>query len=171
MANFDKAIQIVLKHEGGFSDHPRDPGGATNMGITFNLFKKYALGLGLKPTVDDLKTLTEDQAKVIYKAEFWDRMKGDDIKSQQVAEIIFDAFVNMGPRALKMLQTEIGVEPDGVFGPVTIGVLNMAAPGVVFNGFKDSRKMYYENLARSNPNLNVFLNGWLNRVNSFKYTA
>lgn len=169
MADFEKSIHIILKHEGLFADHPKDPGGATMRGITFTLFKRYADWLGVAPTVEVLKTLTEGQAKVIYKAEFWDKMQGDKFKSQRVADIVFDAYVNMGPRALKIFQTEIGVEADGVIGPVTLSILNNANPLLVFEGFKDARIYFYNNLAKQNPNMKVFLNGWLNRINSFNY--
>lgn len=169
MANFEDAIPIVLKHEGGFSDHAADPGGATNRGIIFNLFKRYAPTLGLKPDLQSLINLTEEQAKVIYKKEFWDKMSGDEFANQQVANILFDAYVNMGPRALKMFQKVIGVTSDGVIGPKTIYAANKANPKIVFDGFKDQREMFYRNLADSKPHMKVFLNGWLNRVNSFHY--
>lgn len=169
MADFEQAVKVVLKHEGGYVNHPADPGGATNRGIIFSLFKQYAKSLGLEPTVDALKTLTEDQAKFIYREHFWDKMKGDDIQSQAVAEIVFDAFVNMGVRAIKLLQIELGVSVDGHIGPVTLAAINHAAPGVLFEQFKDARTDYYNRLAENKPSMKVFLKGWLNRVNSFNY--
>ena len=169
MANFEQAVQLILKHEGGYVDHPSDPGGATNRGITYQLFTQYAMTLGLNKTIDSLKTLTEDQAKFIYKEHFWDKMRGDEIKSQAVAEIVFDAFVNMGNRAIKLLQIELGVGIDGDFGPVTLNALNQAAPIVLFEQFKDARIDFYKRLAENKPSSKVFLKGWLNRINSFNY--
>lgn len=169
MADFNLAIPIILKHEGGYINHPSDPGGATNRGITFNLFKRYAQSLGLKPDLRSLIELTEVDAKIIYRMEFWDKMLGDSFKNQQVANIVFDAFVNMGPRALKMLQKEIGVEIDGIVGRQTLTAVNLANPAIVFNGFKDARTYYYRDLAKRKPHMSVFLKGWLNRVNSFNY--
>lgn len=169
MADFNKAIPIILKHEGVFVDHPSDPGGATNRGITFKLFKQYAKVLGLLPNIDALKSLTEDQAKFIYREQFWDPMKGDQFKDQQLATIVFDGFVNMGSRAIKLLQKQAGVEADGVIGPKSLEVINYASGHVLFEGYKDARIEYYKNLAESKPQLKVFLKGWLNRINSFNY--
>lgn len=171
MADFETSVKIVLKHEGGFVHHPSDPGGATNRGIIFNLFKQYAQALKIPATIESLKALTEDQAKFIYRENFWNEMKGDDINNQQVANIIFDGFVNMGYRALRMVQQEIGVSPDGIFGEKTIFNLNYASPEVVFNGFKDARIRYYEALSNRKPQMKVFLKGWLSRINSFVYKA
>ena len=169
MADFEQAVKLILKHEGGYVDHPSDPGGATNRGIIFSLFKQYAKSLGLDPTVDSLKTLTEDQAKFIYSEHFWDKMRGDEIQSQAVAEIIFDAYVNMGARALKLLQIELGVGIDGQIGPITLAAINHAAPVVLFEQFKDARTEYYQRLSENKPSMKVFLKGWLNRINSFNY--
>lgn len=169
MADFEKAIPIILKHEGGYVDHPADPGGATNRGIIFSLFKQYAKAIGLLPTLDALKSLTEDQAKFIYREHFWDRMHGDLFNDQQVANIVFDAYVNCGVSALKMLQREIGTAADGVVGPNTMAVVNAANPHLLFDGYKDARKDYYIRLAERKPALKVFLKGWLNRVEAFKY--
>lgn len=173
MADFERAIPIILKHEGGFVDHPADPGGATNRGIIFSLYKQYAKALELPDTVDGLKNLTEDQAKFIYKGHFWDKMRGDDFKSQAVADIVFDGYVNMGNKALKLLQVELGIgtitEVDGIIGPMTLSILNFAAPEVVFEGYKDTRIQFYQDLAVRKPKLQVFLKGWLNRINSFNY--
>lgn len=167
MAKFSEAIPIILKHEGLFVNHPSDPGGATNRGITLKLFKRYAVSLGLNPTVEDLKNLTEEQAKEIYFQEFWQQMKGDEIESQQIANIVFDGFVNMGGRALKLLQKEAGVAPDGKIGPVTLSIVNNSNEAILFTGYKDARIDYYKRLVDRKPQLGVFLKGWLNRINSF----
>lgn len=167
MARFSEAIPIILKHEGGFVNHPSDPGGATNRGITFKLFKRYAVSLGLNPTVEDLKNLTEEQAEEIYFQEFWQPMKGDEIESQQIANIVFDGFVNMGGRALKLFQKEAGVTPDGKIGPITLSIVNNSNETVLFTGYKDARIDYYKRLVDRKPQLGVFLKGWLNRINSF----
>lgn len=169
MADFEKAVAKVLKHEGGFVDHPADPGGATNRGIIFSLFKQYALALGLEKTKDALKTLTEDQAKFIYREHFWRPMQGDKIQDQQVAEIVFDAYVNMGGRALKLFQKTVGVTADGDIGPHTLEILHQQNQQTVFENFKEVRKTYYQDLVKRKPPLNKFLKGWMNRINSFNY--
>lgn len=167
MADFEKAILIILKHEGGYVDHPSDPGGATNRGITFGLFKQYAEQFNLNKTKEGLKQLTEGEAKEIYRRHFWDKMRGNEIKSQKIAEIVFDGYVNMGKPALKLLQKQIGVAVDGIIGAGSIAVLNQASEVVVFQGYKEARIDYYLRLVERKPQLAVFKNGWLNRINSF----
>lgn len=169
MADFERAIPIILRWEGGFVNHPNDPGGATNRGIILTLFKRYAAELGLSKDVEGLKKLTEEQAKHIYKLQFWDAMRGDEIRDQQVATIIFDGFVNMGGSALRIAQRVVGADADGVFGNNTIAALNAAAGRVFFDTYKDQRIIYYQELAARKPKLQVFLKGWLNRINSFHY--
>ncbi|MES1221182.1 MAG: glycosyl hydrolase 108 family protein [Bacteroidota bacterium] len=169
MANFDKAITIILAHEGGFVDNKFDQGGATNKGITFKLFKEYAVSLGLPKTVEALKTLTSDQAKFIYREQFWNKMRGDEIKDQQLANIVFDGFVNMGNRAIKMLQIEMGNPADGIIGDRSLMVINQANPKILFEDYKDARIKFYNDLVARKPDQKIFLKGWLNRINSFVY--
>lgn len=169
MANFDLSIGIVLKHEGSFVNHPSDPGGATNKGITFNLFRNYADTLGMVKSIESLKTLTEDQAKVIYREEFWNAMRGDDWKDQQLANIVFDGFVNIGRRSIRMIQIEAGVPVDGFIGINSLQVINNANAKLLFQGYKDARIVFYKDLVERKPNQKVFLKGWLNRINSFTY--
>lgn len=171
MADFEKAIPAILRWEGGYVDHPADPGGATNRGIILTVFKKYAAELGLTPDVAGLKQITEEQAKVIYKKQFWDLMRGDEIRDQQVANIIFDGFVNMGRNGLKIAQRVAGTTIDGQFGPHTISTLNAASGRVFFDTYKDNRIAYYKKLAAKKPKMEVFLKGWLNRINSFTYKS
>ncbi len=169
MADFEQSIPIILKHEGLFVNHPSDPGGATNRGITFSLFKAYAKALGLLPTIDALKSLTEDQAKFIYREHFWQVMRGDEIINQNIADIMFDGFVNMGGKAVKLMQKDAGTEADGTIGPATLQAINNANARILFHGYKDARIKFYKDLAQKKPKLQVFLNGWLNRINSFEY--
>lgn len=169
MADFEKSIPHILKWEGGYVDHPADPGGATNRGIIFTIFKQYAGVLGLPPTKEGLQQLTEGQAKLIYREQFWNRMKGDLINDQQVADIIFDGFVNCGRNGLKIAQREAGTDADGEIGNNSLQAINLANPRILFAGIKDARIKYYENLAERKPAMKVFLKGWLNRINSFVY--
>jgi lysozyme family protein len=171
MGNFSESIPHVLKWEGGFVDHPADPGGATNRGIILSLFKQYASELGLEPNVDALKLLTEEQAKRIYKKHFWDKMRGDDFRNQRVADITFDAFVNCGYNGTKITQRCAGTKPDGIIGPNSLEAINISMPETLFNKIKLARIEYYENLATRKPQMKVFLKGWLNRINSFKYES
>lgn len=169
MAEFEKAIPLILKWEGGYVDDKDDLGGATNRGIIFKIFKQYAAQFGLPPTKDGLKQLSEEQAKIIYKDRFWNPMKGDDINDQQVANIIFDGFVNAGTSTLKIAQKEASTEADGIFGPHTIARINASNGKILFEGIKDARIRYYHMIAERREQNKKFLKGWLNRINSFNY--
>lgn len=169
MANFDISIGIVLRHEGLFSNNPHDAGSATMRGITFNLFRNYADTLGMVKSVESLKTLTEDQAKVIYREEFWNAMQGDLWKDQQLANIVFDGFINMGRRSIRMIQIEAGVPADGFIGINSLQVINNANAKTLFQGYKDARIKFYNDLVEKKPTQKVFLKGWLARINSFEY--
>ena len=104
-ANFFKSLEIVLKHEGGFVDHPEDPGGATNKGITHKTYSDF-LGRPLED-VSELKNIPDEHVQKIYKDGYWDRVKADQLSSG-VDFCIFDWAVNSGPgRAAKALQKAV----------------------------------------------------------------
>lgn len=169
MADFNEAIALVLKHEGGFVNHPKDPGGATNMGITYNTYKQYAVQLGLTVSIQSLKSLHISQIAKIYKVGYWDKIKGDRIKDQQVANIIFDSYVNMGNTAIRIVQKELGLLRDGKFGEVTLAAVNTAEPRLLFNRIKQARVLFYRSLVLRKPTMRVFAKGWSNRIESFRY--
>lgn len=175
MASFDVFFPTMLKHEGGFVNDPVDPGGATNKGVTMGTFqscaKKY---LGIEPTLENLKALTDAQAAKIYKPLYWDVVRGDEIELQALADIVFDFQVNAGGAASKLLQrvlNDLGAAPalevDGAVGPGTMAALNKADPKAVYRAYKQGRIDYYQDLVKRRPPLGKFLNGWLKRVNSF----
>lgn len=174
MASFEQAIKNVLKHEGGYVWHPSDPGGETNFGITDRLDGKVD-GL-IDVDGDDfgdipVRRLTEDQARIIYRRKFWNKMYGDLIKSQQVAEILFDGFVNMGRNGIKVMQRVLGVVDDGVIGSKTLSAINVYPAKELFDLYKGARIEYYNDLAERKPAMKVFLKGWLNRINSFVWNG
>jgi len=105
MASFDAFFPTMLKHEGGFVNDPVDPGGATNKGVTTGTFQSCAKQyLGIEPTLENLKALTDAQAGKIYKPLYWDKVRGDEIEPQELANIVFDFQVNAGANASKLLQ-------------------------------------------------------------------
>lgn len=172
MADFEKSIPHILKWEGGYVWHPADPGGETNMGITDRLDGKVDGMIDLDGDKEgdvSVKDLTIEQAKHVYKNRFWVAMRGDEINDQSVADIMLDSFVNMGYNGLKIVQREAGVTSDGVIGPKSLYAINHAAPRVLFEQIKDARKSYYIRLAERKERMKVFLKGWLNRVDDFKY--
>lgn len=173
MANFELYLPTLLKHEGGFVNHPNDPGGITNKGITFVVFKKYAKSLlSIEPTIENLKGITNQQVNKIYKFLYWDKIKGDDIKSQSVAEILFDWAVNSGSDlAIKKVQKLLNLTQDGIIGNKTITEINNQNSLILFNDIKSLRKRFYSDIILNNPKLEVFKKGWDNRIESFKFIS
>ena len=169
MANHLLLIPKVLKWEGGFVNHPSDKGGPTNKGVTLSTFRKY---FGKTKTVDDLKNITNEQWQYIFKNGYWDRWKADEIKTQSIAELLVDWVYNSGVWGIKYPQQVLGVVPDGVVGPKTLASINnYANQEELFNRLWNRRKKHYEDIVKKNPSQKVFLRGWLNRLNSFRYNS
>ncbi len=106
---FDQAVELVLKHEGGYVNDPHDAGGETKYGISKRAYPHLAI-----------KSLTEEQAKEIYKKDYFDKVKGDQLPDP-VSVLVFDFAVNAGvSRSVKMLQESVGAIPDGIIGPKTL---------------------------------------------------
>jgi lysozyme family protein len=170
MASFDMFLPLLLKFEGGYIDDPEDPGGETNKGITMTTFSECAHELlGIDPSSENLKALTDAQAGIIYKTRYWDKIKADLIGFQDLANIVCDFFVNSGTHATKLLQQVLNgmgaqVIEDGVIGPASIRALTALPEVEVYRQYKQRRIQYYERLGQKFPR---FLQGWLNRVNSF----
>ena len=112
-ANYDKCLETILHHEGGYVNHPKDPGGETNLGVTKRVYLEHG---GTK----DMKDLLVEDVAPIYKKGYWDKMKGDQLPNG-LDLCVFDFGVNAGPgRAAKYLQTMIGTVADGGIGPNTL---------------------------------------------------
>ena len=156
-ANFFKSLEMVLKHEGGFVDHPDDPGGATNKGITHKTYSDF-LGRPLED-VDELKNIPDEHVQLIYKQGYWDKVKGDNLPSG-VDFAIFDWAVNSGPgRAAKALQKAVGATADGAIGPKTLAAVEAADAAEIIKAVADEREAFY----RSLRTFNTFGKGWLRR--------
>ncbi len=170
MADFGVFLPILLRFEGGYVNDPTDPGGETNKGVTMATFQQCSHELlGLDPTSNNLKALTDAQAGVIYKALYWNKIYGDAFGSQDLANIVCDFFVNSGTHATKLLQHVLNnmganVAEDGGIGPGTLKALAGFDQVQVYREYKQGRIAYYQVLGQKFPQ---FLKGWLNRVNSF----
>jgi lysozyme family protein len=172
VAQFDIALAITLPLEGGYVFNPNDPGGETNLGITMAVFQRTAHDLlGLDPTSDNLKALTPAQAGIIYRANYWNMVHGDDLALQELANLLFDFYVNAGTHATSRLQTVVntmGAQPalvvDGSIGAGSMAAIAALPQNNLYNNFKQSRIAYYTALGVQYP---MFLKGWLNRANSF----
>jgi len=160
--NFAQALGLTLRHEGGFVSHPKDPGGATNKGITLATFSLY---LGRKASVDELKMISDTQLCEIYRKQYWDKVRGDDLPGG-LDFCVFDFAVNSGPgRAAKMLQDLVGAEADGSIGHKTVAavlehVSRETLPKVI-DQYQAKRLHYLQAL----PHWETFGKGWGRRVN------
>ena len=170
MASFDVVLPIILGFEGGYVDNPTDPGGETNKGITMATFRSCSQKLlGIDPTSDNLKALTNEQAGTIYHQNYWVPMQGDSIALQDLANIVCDFNVNSGSHAIVLLQQvmkDLGasVVVDGCLGPATMQALSGLDPTEVYRQYKAGRIAYYQQLGQKYPQ---FLAGWLKRANAF----
>lgn len=170
MASFIEYFPTLLKHEGGYVNDPVDPGGATNLGVTFRVWLKNGYDKDGDGDIDvsDLKKITPADAMMIAKKLYWDKIRGDSICSQSVAEILFDWAYNSGPiTASKQIQKIIGVKQDGIIGPITVATINFQNAKELFEKIKKARIQFYENIVKNKPSQAKFLKGWKNRVNSF----
>tara|TARA_B110000003_G_C16480063_1_gene469215 strand:- start:191 stop:700 length:510 start_codon:yes stop_codon:yes gene_type:complete len=156
-SNYDKCLKTILHHEGGYVNHPKDPGGETNLGVTKRVYQEHG---GTK----DMKDLLVEDVAPIYKKGYWDKMKGDDLPGG-LDLCVFDFGVNAGPgRAAKFLQSMIGTTVDGGIGPNTLAKVEEY---VRENGehetvkkYQEMRQKYYEQLST----FATFGKGWTRRV-------
>lgn len=172
MADFNKFLPTLLRNEGGWVDDPADPGGATNKGVTFAVFKEHANMLKITPTIDSLKRLTDEQAGKIYKTLYWDNIRGDEIPFQPLANIMFDFHVNAGAHAITLFYQILNsmgshVNVSHVMDARAMDVLRHHDVTDVYMHYKHGRKAYYISLVHSHPALKKFLKGWLARVDRF----
>lgn len=171
MANFELTIPFTHEKEGGFVHDPDDAGGATNMGVTLKTYAAYCKRKGYpRPTIERLKNLSEEKWQDIMRTLYWDVIGGDRIQSQSVALAIYDWAVHSGtPTAVKHVQRILGVNSDGIVGPITLSAINSASPLPLFGRIKQDRIKFLKSLAVQRPENRKFLNGWINRVNSIPF--
>lgn len=162
--NFDKALQLTLDWEAGWSNDPRDSGGATMRGVTIATYSHY---LKREATQQELRNITNEEVRDIYKTLYWNKVRADDLPSG-IDYALFDASVNMGvTQAVILMQLSVGATPDGVIGEKTIAAINSKDPNETLNRFTSIKESFYKSL----KNFSVYGKGWLRRVKGVKEKA
>ena len=163
-SNFRRALSRVLKHEGGYIDHPKDPGGATNRGVTLATFRRHVKPKGTKA---DLRAITEEQVATVYYKHYWAAVHANELPAG-VDYAVFDLAVNSGPaRAARFLQRVVGATEDGRIGPATLAAVRKADPTEVIARLCDARLAWLKTL-KTWP---TFGKGWERRVTEVRHDA
>ena len=154
--NFDKCLEMLLSHEGGFVNHPEDPGGITNLGVTKKVYDEWT---GSESTEQEMRDLTPDDVAPIYKKNYWDRVKGDSLPSG-LDWACFDWCVNSGSgRPAKAVQRAVVATQDGAIGPQTLGLIMEKDPEEIINYVYGVRQDFYKSL----KTFETFGRGWTRR--------
>lgn len=162
---FERCVEMIFRHEGGFADHPRDPGGATNFGITH---RTLAAWRGVDSvTKAEVRALSRSEAAEIYRANYWNAAGCDGLPAG-VDLVVFDFGVNAGvSRAAKLLQAIVRVERDGQVGPITQAAATRLDPAHIVREFSAGRMAHYRSLSI----WDTFKNGWTRRTEETQAAA
>ena len=164
--NFENCLALMLAHEGGFVNHPQDPGGMTNLGVTKRVWEEW---VGHEVDEKQMRALTPEVVAPLYKRKYWDACRADELVSG-VDYCVFDVAVNSGPgRAIKFLQSCVGVTADGGFGPTTLAAVKEAEENAaeLIVKYSDTRLQFLKSL-KTWP---TFGRGWERRVNEVEDKA
>jgi lysozyme family protein len=164
-ANFDAALAAVLRHEGGYVNHPRDPGGATNRGVTQAVYDAWRADHQLP--LQSVRVITPSEVFAIYKRRYWDALKCDEMPTG-LDYCLFDFGVNSGiKRAAQFLQLEVDAAPDGKIGPATIAAAKAKPATDLIDAICDSRIAFLKGLRT----YAVFGKGWAARIKGVRAHA
>lgn len=164
LSNFNRSLQLLLQHEGNFVNHPSDPGGMTNLGVTAKVWESW---VGHPVDEKQMRALTPNDVAPLYKRKYWDACGADELVSG-VDYAVFDYAVNSGVgRAVKTLQACAGVSIDGGIGPVTLAAVNKENPKELIEKICSKRLDFLKSLGT----FSVFGKGWERRVNEVKTEA
>ena len=164
---FLRCLQVILRNEGGYSNHPMDSGKATMKGVTQAVYDSYRAkkGLEFNPVID----ITDEEVDDIYYSMYWKVMRLDGIENDELVLHVYDHGVNAGAfTSVKMLQRLVGETDDGIIGNKTLKAIR-EFNGNVVDEFIKRRKLFYVTLVQKKPALRVFLKGWLKRVEITKF--
>jgi lysozyme family protein len=163
-ANFERCLKFVLDHEGGWSDDPHDPGGATMKGVTLLTYKAYLMRL---PTKEELRNIPDEHLIDLYKTRYWDNAGCDDLEIG-VDLVVFDMAVNSGVgRSSRILQRCVGANADGAIGPKTITLTKGILPCDLVIRFSTERRNFYKTL----ETFDRFGRGWMRRTDECEAEA
>ena len=166
---FTAALPFILRWEGGFVDHPADPGGRTNKGVTQRVYNAWRARQGQPGR--DVKFIDEAEVQAIYESGYWVPPRCD-LLMQPLDLVQFDTAVNMGPgRAVRFLQQAVGCGVDGDFGPATERAVLACDGGDAVVKYCKLRESFYRDIVARKPDQGVFLKGWMNRLNSLRKEA
>jgi lysozyme family protein len=175
MADFNLFIPILQKIEGGYQNLSGDDGNYNSLGqlvgTKFGISARFYEGIIKRPpTVADMKAITKEKARQLYKKYFWDDVQGDTLKSQSVANLIADHAVNSGESPIgtivqRILRENFGkaIKIDGDIGIITASLINSVNQKQLFDKIKTARANYYNGLGGQ------FLTSWLNRLKNFEF--
>ena len=161
---FKLCMTIVLFNEGGYSNHPLDPGRATLKGVTQSVYDHYRLKKGLP--LQGVILMTDDEMHDIYWTLYWQPMNLELLNDEDLSLQVFDFGVNGGIRtSIKLLQRLVGTTDDGYLGKMTADAIAKYT-GNILDDFIKRRKLFYVTLAQNKPELKAFLKGWLARCDN-----
>ena len=162
--NFEKSLAELLKHEGGYVNHPQDPGGRTNLGVTQDVWEDW---IDRAVSEAEMKALTPNKVSPLYRELYWDRIKADKLPSG-VDYCVFDAAVNSGAsRAAKWLQTTVGAVADGAIGEQTLKLVMLTNPQMLIDKYSANRLEFL----KGRSTWPTFGKGWERRVEEVRVTA
>lgn len=162
--NYKKSLKQVLVHEGGWADHPKDPGGATMKGVTLTTYRRH---YGEDKSQDDLRNISNVELEQIYRSGYWDKCSCDALPSG-VDYAVFDGAVNSGPgRSAKWLQAAVGAKVDGDIGPKTLARVGELDAIELVDAMCDRRLAFLQGLST----WSTFGKGWGRRVEGVRVTA
>jgi len=175
MANFNLFIPILQKIEGGYQNLSGDDGNKNSLGqlvgTNYGISARFYEGIIKRPpTVADMKAITKEKAKQLYKKHFWDDIQGDKLINQSIANLIADHAINSGEFPIgnivqRILKNDFGkaIKIDGDIGSITAPIINSVNQKTLFDKIKVARANYYNGLGGQ------FLNSWLNRLKNFEF--
>ena len=165
-ASFAQSLPFILRWEGGYVNHPADPGGATNLGVTQKVYDSWRRDQG--QVHRDVRQLSDEEMHSIYESGYW-RPARCNVLERKLDVVHLDTAVNMGTgRAVRFLQAAVECEVDGGFGADTLRAVECCDLASALMKYCNEREAFYDRLVVKNPKLRVFRKGWQNRLDALR---